>query len=104
MFSTTDAWGDRRIALRVQRGGVLRDVDPPPSLREDVRRALALPSEARLRSLAADVAHIPTPDEGAIERVTVQVFARVYAPEGLASRWRLLRGVDVNDAATDRAE
>jgi len=96
MFSTTDVWGDRRIALVVQRGGVRRTLEPPPALREDVRRVLALPSDARLRALADEIAQLPTPDEGELERVTVQVFARNYAHDGLASGWRLLRGVEID--------
>jgi hypothetical protein len=95
MFSTTDVWAARHLHAYALRPGLRRELDVPRSLAEPMRRALALPSEARLRALAAELAELPTPDQGPLQAIELQVFARRHDPGTLEPWGELLRGVRV---------
>jgi hypothetical protein len=95
MFSTTDGWGARHLHAYALRPGLRRELALPEELLEPVRRALASPSDARLRTLAEALAALPTPDQGPLEAIELQVFARRYDPVTLAPSGELLRGLVV---------
>jgi hypothetical protein len=93
MFSTSDVWARRHLHAFAIGPDILRELEVPYELREPARRALALPSEWRLRSLARTLAALPSPDEGPPEAVEVQVVATRFDPRTLAPSGVLLRGV-----------
>jgi hypothetical protein len=83
MFSTTDAWATRHLHIFAIRPGVRRELDIPPALRKKVEQVLVLPSDAQLRTLAYEFADTPTPDEGPLEAIELQVWATHFDPETL---------------------
>jgi hypothetical protein len=95
MFSTTDVWATRHLHAWALRPGIRRELDVPRSLAEPLRRALALPDEARLRALADELAELPTPDQGPLEAIELQVFARRHDPGTLEPSGELLRSIRV---------
>jgi hypothetical protein len=95
MFSSTDAGGRRHLHAFVLRPGLRREVRPPRSLAEQVRRSLTLPSDANLRALAAEIADVPTPDYGPPTAVEIQVWHTRFDPEALTPRGRILRAIEV---------
>ena len=93
MFSTTDGWGTRHLHAVATSPAFRTGLEIPDALAEDAERALALPTEDRLRALArALAAHAPSdlepPDE-----IRIDVFARRHDPETLAPSGVLLRSV-----------
>jgi hypothetical protein len=95
MFATTDAWGTRHVHAFAIRPGVRRELAIPSSLRREVQRALTLPSDSQLRDLAHKLAEVPTPDEGALEAIELQVWATRFAPDTLEPSGFLLRSFSV---------
>lgn len=95
MFSTTDAGATRHLHAFVQRPGIEREVRVPEALRTLERRALALPSDANLRTLAFGLARIPTPDSGAATGVRIQVWSKRYDPKTLAPIGSILAALEV---------
>jgi hypothetical protein len=91
MFSTADAWGNRRLQVLAIRPGIRREVEIPPALREMTRRVRAFPSEANLRALALELSGAPTPDTGPLEAIEIQVWSTHYDPVTLAPTGSLLR-------------
>jgi hypothetical protein len=91
MFSTIDGWGNRHIQVFAIRSGVRRELEVPPALREETRRARALPSKANLRVLATALADAPTPDVGPLEAIEIQVWSTTYDPVTLAPTRAVLR-------------
>ena len=83
MFATTDAWATRHLHVFAIRPGVRRELDIPPSLRKKVERVLTLPSDARLQALARQFAAVPTPDEGPLEAIELQVWATQFDSDTL---------------------
>jgi hypothetical protein len=95
MFATVDAWDTRHLHATAIRAGVWRPIEIPRRLRGDVRRALTLPSQSRLRALARELVDIPSPDQGALEAISIQVFRTRFDPETLAPSGELLRHAEV---------
>jgi hypothetical protein len=95
MFSTTDAGRARHLHAFVLRPGLVREVEPPSEAGPLVLRALTLPSDARLRALARELAQLPTPDYGPPSGVRLQVWRTRYDPGTLAPRGELVRGIEV---------
>jgi hypothetical protein len=95
MFSTTDGWGARRLHAVALSPAFRTTLAVPDALEEEARRALALPSEARLRALARAFAAQAPHDLEAPERIRIDVFARRHDPETLAPRAERLRSVEV---------
>jgi hypothetical protein len=95
MFSTTDVWANRHLHAYALRPGLRRELDVPRSLAEPLRRALALPDEARLRALAEELAELPTPDQGPLEAIELQVFARRHDPGTLEPSGELVGALRV---------
>jgi hypothetical protein len=90
MFSTLDHGSRRHLHAFIVRPGLRREVLPPPALAEEVKRALTLPSDARLGALARALAEIPTPDQGAAA-VQVQVWHTRFDSETLTPTSHILR-------------
>lgn len=84
MFATTDAWATRHLHVFAIRPGVRRELEIPPSLRKKVERVLTLPSDAQLQVFARQFADVPTPDEGPLEAIELQVWATQFDPDTLA--------------------
>jgi hypothetical protein len=95
MFSTTDGWGTRHLHAVALSPAFRTTLDVPKALTEDAKRALALPSEARLRALARQLAERAPRDLEEPEAIRIDVFARRHDPETLAPRGELLRSVEL---------
>ena len=96
MFSTTDAGADRHLHVFAIRPGIRRELAIPPALEERARRAATLPTAGNLRSLARSLATLPTPDEGPLKAVEIQVWSTRYRPSDLKPEARLLRHLRVS--------
>jgi hypothetical protein len=94
MFSTFDGWSHRHLRAYALRSGVRRELEIPEALRDEVAEALALPSDAQLTRIAEALAHTPSPDEGPLEAVVVQVFRPRLDPETLQPSGELVRGIE----------
>lgn len=103
MFSTTDAFGARRIHAVAVSPFFRTPLEIPPALREQADRALALPTSSRLRALALALAEQSPSEFEAPESIEIAVFARRHDPETLAPRGELLRAASVPlDGAGER--
>lgn len=91
MFSTLDHPSQRHLHAFVVRPGLRREVVAPPRLAEEVARALTLPTEERLRSLAIALANTPTPDHGPPTGVQIQVWNTRFDPATLTPSSHILR-------------
>ena len=91
MFSTLDHATRRHLHVYQVRPGLRREIAPPPALREEVRRSLTLPSEARLRRLALEIAKVPTADHGEPLAVQIQVWHTRFDPATLTPASAILR-------------
>jgi hypothetical protein len=95
MFSTTDGWGTRHLHAVATSTAFRTSLEIPGGLAGDAERALALPTEERLRALArALAAHAPR-DLEPPDAIRVDVFARRHDPETLAPSGVLLRSVEL---------
>lgn len=95
MFSTTDGRGSRHLHAFALRSGIRRELRLPRDLRDQVRRVLTLPTEARLEALADTLAELPTPDDGPLQAIEIQVWRTSYDPETLEPSGSLLRVIEV---------
>jgi hypothetical protein len=98
MFATVDGWGNRHVAAFAIRPDVRRELEIPAALRDATRRLRAYPSEANARAFATALAEQPTPDEGPLEAIEIQVWSTTYDPvttapsEGMLRSFRIPRG------------
>lgn len=95
MFSTTDGWGTRHLHAIALSPAFRTSLEIPEELQEDAKRALALPTEQRLRALARALADRAPRDLEELESIRIDVFARRHDPETLAPRGELLRSVEL---------
>ena len=95
MFSTADSRGTRHIHAYAIRPGVRRELEIPSYLAELERKVLTFPSEANLEKLAAELADIPTPDEGPLEAIQIQIWATNFDSDTLEPSSILFRHIDV---------
>ena len=93
MFSTLNDRGHRHLHLTLERSGVQHGVDVPAELHDRARRVLALPTEARLRALAAAVASHSNPSPGSELRLAI--WRTRYDPESLQPSSHVLRKVTI---------
>jgi len=103
MFSTTDGWGARHLHAVALSPAFRTSLAIPRELDEDVERALALPTEERLRGLARALADHAPRDLEPPETIRIDVFARRHDPETLAPGAVLLQSVEAPLAATEQA-
>lgn len=95
MFSTLDAAGRRHLHAFQLRPGIRREIPVPPGEGSGLPAALALPTEARLRAIAREVARVESPDHGPPVAVRVQVFRPHFDPDTLAPSTTILREVEI---------
>jgi hypothetical protein len=95
MFATTDGWATRHLHAFAIRLGVRRELLIPVTFRKEVERALTLPSDANLQAIAREFAAIPTPDEGPLIAIELQVWGTHHDPITLAPSSVLLRALTV---------
>jgi hypothetical protein len=95
MFSTADSRGTRHIHAYGIRPGIRRELEIPSYLLELERRVLTFPSEANLKALAIELADEPTPDEGPLEAIQIQVWATSFDSDTLAPTSVLFRHIEV---------
>jgi hypothetical protein len=86
MFSTTDGWGRRIARAEAVRPGLRRELDLRPELGRTLLRALALPDERGLRALAERLAAEPSPDEGPLQAIELQVLGLRFERDTLRAR------------------
>ena len=89
MFSTVDIGSARHLHVYVVRPGIEREVRPPAALEDLEGRVLALPSDARLRTLALALADTETPDQGPASAVRVEVWTTQFHPDTLRPSSRI---------------
>jgi hypothetical protein len=94
MFSSFDGWSHRHLRAFAERPGVRRELSIPEALRPDVAATLALPSDGNLRRIAEALVAAPSPDEGPLDAIVVQVFRPRLDPETLQPTGELVRGLD----------
>ena len=95
MFSTADTRGTRHVHAYVIRPGIRRELEIPPYLGELERKVLTFPSETNLKKLAAELTDVPTPDEGPLEAIQIQVWATYFDTDTLQPSSILFRHIDV---------
>ncbi len=95
MFSTMDGRGNRHFHAFAIRPGIRRELDIPSSLNPHLERVLVFPTESALRSLAAELAHVPTPDAGPLVAIEIQVWTTRFDPHSLEPSSTLLRASEI---------
>jgi hypothetical protein len=91
MFSSVDAGSTRHLHAFQIRPGIHREVRPPESLDDEVRRMLTLPSPQRMRDVAIALAEVSTRDHGAPASILIQVWHTRYDPDTLVPTGDILR-------------
>ena len=99
MFSTLDAGGRRHIHAFAIRPGIRRAIRIPRRMKDTVQRVLTLPTEASLTALASELAVLPTPDEGPLEAMHLQVWQSDFDPNTLTPASSLLQSIEVRFGA-----
>ncbi len=95
MFASTDSRGTRHIHAYAIRPGVRRELEIPSYLAELERKVLTFPSESNLKKLAFELADLPTPDEGPLEAIQIQIWATDFDNNTLEPSSILYRHIDV---------
>jgi hypothetical protein len=95
MFSSTDTRGNRHLHAFALRPGIRRELDIPRSLAAGLQHVLVFPTEPNLRAFAAALSSVPTPDDGPLQAIELQVWATHFAPDNLQPSSELLRAVTV---------
>jgi hypothetical protein len=95
MFSSTDSRGTRHTHAYSIRPGVRRELEIPSYLAELERKVLTFPSESNLEKLALELADVPTPDEGPLEAIEIQIWATNFDSDTLEPSSTLYRHIDV---------
>jgi len=95
MFSTTDSRSARHLHAYAMSPGLVLELGVPLELEQRAAAALALPGEARLRALAADLAPDAESELEPPESLRIDVFATRWNAETLAPTGVLLRSVEV---------
>ena len=96
MFSTTDAATDRHLHIYETSPAMRRELSVPAEYEDDMRRALALPSDRWLQPLAVLMsARFVVPSTSGLE---IQVWSRRYEAATLQPRGQLLRHYRLHNA------
>lgn len=95
MFSTTDGRSARHLHAYAMSPGLVLELEVPIELGQRAAAALALPGEARLRALAADLAPKPGSELEPPESLRIDVFATRWHRATLAPTGALVRSVEV---------
>lgn len=88
MFATLDSPARRHVHATALRAGLREDLEIPPELDREARRAVSLPTEHRLRVLAraleAIVREEEDPEAAPLEAIAVTVYRVRYDRESFA--------------------
>lgn len=99
MFASTDSPARRHLHAWAVRPGLRSELEIPDELAMPVRRALALPVEARLEPLARALAQLEEelgdPDSAPLDSIVLQVFRVHFDAATLAPDGELLSAVEV---------
>ena len=95
MFSTNDGRFSRHLHAYALSPGLRIELELPIELEERVQAAVALPSEARLRALAQDLAPLAASDFEPPESIRLEIFATRWDAATLAPAGILLRALEV---------
>jgi hypothetical protein len=95
MFSSTEARGSRHIHAYAIRPGIRRELEIPSYLAKLERKVLTFPSQSNLEKLAFELADVPTPDEGPLEAIQIQIWATYFDSGTLEPSSVLFRHIDV---------
>ncbi|HVY55325.1 MAG TPA: hypothetical protein VHC46_06175, partial [Thermodesulfobacteriota bacterium] len=63
---------------------------------ESALKSAALPTDYNLRGLARELSEIPTPEDGVVGSIVIQVWKADYDPVTLVPSGVLLRSLEVN--------
>jgi hypothetical protein len=91
MFATIDSRSERHLVVFADSPGLIRELEIPESLEEEAERVRALPTEARMRSLARNLVSGARHRLPGLSRVRIQLWRTTYEPGTLARRDRLAR-------------
>jgi hypothetical protein len=95
MFSTTDAPRRRHVHAYSVSPGVRREIVVPDYLRDTALRAAALPTDAYLTRLAAELAKIPSPEHRTARSIIIQIWKTEYDPAFLVPSGSMVRSLEV---------
>jgi hypothetical protein len=95
MFSTNDSRGARHLHAYGLSPGLRIELAVPIELAERVQGAVTLPSDARLRALARDLAPYAESDFESPESIRLEIFATRWDASTLAPAGVLLGAVEV---------
>jgi len=92
MFSSTDAFARRHLHAWLLAPGLREELDVPSALREEMRRALALPSDARLRAFGERLL-AAYPEASRADAPTLTVYATRFDTRTLVSSGTPIRSL-----------
>lgn len=99
MFATTDSPARRHLHAWALRPGLREELEIPPTLEMEARRALAFPVAWRLQPLARELARIEAeegdPGAAPIDAIVLQVFRVAYDATTLAPSGELVGSLEV---------
>ena len=95
MFSTNDGRFTRHLHAWALGPGLRFELYPPDEFAERVQAAVALPSEARLRALARDLAPYAESEFEPPDLIRLEVYASRWDPATLVPSSVLLRALEV---------
>jgi len=95
MFSSTDAFARRHLHVWLVAPGFRQELDVPSGLREEMRRALALPTDARLRAFGERLL-AAYPEASRAEALTLTVYATRFDPRTLVPSGVPLRSLRID--------
>ena len=103
MFSSQDAGSKRHLHVFALHAGVRRELELPAELRDEIARALTLPTPERLRALAERFGAQDDPDFGTALALELQVFGTRFDPVTLEPSGVLLRSIEAARRARSRS-
>jgi hypothetical protein len=95
MFATTDVWARRHLHAYAIGPGFRRELEVPAALRSLHRRALALPTETRLRALAQGLLEEADFGGEPVDAVSVTVYGVRFDPATMAPEGERLGGIEL---------
>jgi len=95
MFSSTDVFARRHLHAWLVAPGYRQELEVPNRLREDLRRALALPTDARLLDLGEGLL-AAYPEASRADALTLTVYATRFDPRTLAPSGVPLRSLRID--------
>ncbi|HXK25623.1 MAG TPA: hypothetical protein VMS55_23340, partial [Myxococcota bacterium] len=94
-FSSTDVFARRHLHAWLVAPGFRQELDVPRGLREDMRRVLALPTDARLRDFGKRLL-AAYPEAPRADALTLTVYATRFDPRTLVPSGTPLRSLRVD--------